>query len=148
MSQALWAIAGSFFGSLGFALLYNLRGKRPWIPAAGGALFWAFYLLFRHQGGSAYMGFFASAVLLTAYAELWAIALKTPVTVFLIPTVIPFIPGGGLYYSVSALLRGDMPAFAAKSVETLGLAMALAVGIMLVTSLARPARLFLDRLRH
>ena len=148
MSQALGAIAASFFGSLGFAVLYNLRGKRPWIPAAGGALFWAFYLFFRHQGGSAYAGFFVSAILLTAYAELWAITLKTPVTVFLIPTVIPFIPGGGLYYSVSALLRGDMPAFAAKAAETLGLAMALAVGIMLVTSLARPARLFLDRLRH
>ena len=47
MSQALWAIAGSFFGSLGFAVLYNLRGKRPLVPAVGGALFWAFYLLFR-----------------------------------------------------------------------------------------------------
>ena len=97
--------------------------------------------------GNPYLGFFISAVLLTAYAEVWAIVLKTPVTVPLIPTVIPFIPGGGLYYSVNALLRGDLHAFAGKAAQTMGLALALAVGIMLATSLAKLLRFYYENIR-
>ena len=98
MTQAYMAVLAAFFGSLGFALLYNMRGKRILVPAVGGAFFWGFYLVFVQVTGNPYLGFFISAVLLTAYAEVWAIVLKTPVTVPLIPTVIPFIPGGGLLF--------------------------------------------------
>ncbi len=147
MTQAYMAVLAAFFGSLGFALLYNMRGKRILVPAVGGAFFWGFYLVFVQVTGNPYLGFFISAVLLTAYAEVWAIVLKTPVTVPLIPTVIPFIPGGGLYYSVNALLRGDLHAFAGKAAQTIGLALALAVGIMLATSLAKLLRFYYENIR-
>lgn len=147
MTQAYMAVLAAFFGSLGFALLYNMRGKRILVPAVGGAFFWGFYLVFVQVTSNPYLGFFISAVLLTAYAEVWAIVLKTPVTVPLIPTVIPFIPGGGLYYSVNALLRGDLHAFAGKAAQTMGLALALAVGIMLATSLAKLLRFYYENIR-
>ena len=46
MTQAYMAVLAAFFGSLGFALLYNMRGKRILVPAVGGAFFWGFYLVF------------------------------------------------------------------------------------------------------
>ena len=41
MREFCYAVAASFFGSLGFAVLFNTRGKRILISAVGGAVFWA-----------------------------------------------------------------------------------------------------------
>ena len=53
----------------------------------------------------------------------------------LMPTVIPLIPGGSLYYAMDAALRHDMPQFFLKAQAAVGLAVALAAGIMAVTSM-------------
>ena len=127
MSQDVLSVIASFFGSFGFAIIYNIRGRRVLIPAIGGAVFWAEYL-----------GFFVVAILITIYSEIWARILKTPATTVLMPTVIPLIPGGSLYYAMDAALRRDMPQFIVKGQAAIGLAIALAAGIMVVTSLRRP----------
>lgn len=143
MREACFSIAASFFGSLGFAILYNTRGRRILISSIGGAVFWGLYLIFFHYVQNDYLGFFTSAILITIYAEIWARILKTPATTVLMPTVIPFIPGGALYYAVSAALKMDMPVFAEKARSALGLAVALAAGIMVVTSLRGPVDMLL-----
>ena len=138
MSQDVLSVIASFFGSLGFAIIYNIRGRRAWIPAIGGAVFWAVYLVFLHFVNNEYLGFFVVAILITIYSEIWARILKTPATTVLMPTVIPLIPGGSLYYAMDAALRRDMPQFIVKGQAAIGLAIALAAGIMVVTSLRRP----------
>ena len=35
----------SFTGSLGFAVLFNIHGKKLWFAALGGCLSWAVYLI-------------------------------------------------------------------------------------------------------
>lgn len=142
MNQDLLVVASAFFGSLGYAMLYHTRGRRILIPAVGGAVFWGFYLLFLRFYNNEYLGFFISAILITIYSEVWARILKTPATTVLMPTVIPFIPGGALYYAMSAALRMDMITFAEKARVALGLSAALAAGIMLVTSLRKPVFAF------
>ena len=131
-------VAAGFFGSLGFAIIYNIRGRRVLIPAIGGAVFWAVYLVFLHFVNNEYLGFFVVAILITIYSEIWARILKTPATTVLMPTVIPLIPGGSLYYAMDAALRHDAPEFILKAQKAIGLAVALAAGIMIVTSLRRP----------
>ena len=78
------------------------------------------------------------AILITIYSEIWARVLKISATTILMPTVIPLIPGGSLYYAMDAALRHDMPQFIVKWQAAIGLAIALAAGIMVVTSLRRP----------
>ena len=46
------------------------------------------------------------------------------------PTVIPLIPGGSLYYAMDAALRHDAPEFILKAQKAIGLAVALAAGII------------------
>ena len=58
MSQDVLSVIASFFGSLGFAIIYNIRGRRVLIPAIGGAVFWAVYLVFLHFVNNEYLGFF------------------------------------------------------------------------------------------
>ena len=129
MNQELISVISAFFGSLGFSIIYNIRGLRIWIPAIGGAVFWAVYLIFLHFINNEFLGFFFVAILITIYSEIWARILKTPSTVILL------IPGGSLYYAMDAALRHDMPQFFSKAQAAVGLAVALAAGIMAVTSM-------------
>ena len=76
MSQDVLSIIASFFGSFGFAIIYNIRGRRVLIPAIGGAVFWAVYLVFLHFVNNEYLGFFVVAILITIYSEIWARMLK------------------------------------------------------------------------
>lgn len=138
MNQDILCIIASFFGSLSFSVLYNTRGWRLLIPSIGGAAFWAIHLCLLHIYHNEYLGFFLMAILITIYSEIWARILKTPATTVLMPTVIPFIPGGALYYATSAALQMDFATFAEKSRAVLGMAAALAAGIMIVTSLREP----------
>ena len=147
MSQDVMSVIAAFFGSLGFSIIYNIRGRRLWIPSIGGAFFWAVYLVFLHFVDNEYMGFFVVAILIMIYSEIWARLLKTPATTILMPTVIPLIPGGSLYYAMDAALRHDAAAFILKAQQAIGLAIALAAGIMIVTSLRRPVEALVRALR-
>ena len=102
------------------------------------AALWAVYLAFLHFVDNEYLGFFVVAILITIYSEIWARVLKTPATTILMPTVIPLIPGGSLYYAMDAAFRHDAPEFILKAQKAIGLAVALVAGIMIVTSLRRP----------
>ena len=114
MSQDVLSIIASFFGS--FWICDHLQHPRAQSldPAIGGAVFWAVYLVFLHFVNNEYLGFFVVAILITIYSEIWARILKTPATTVLMPTVIPLIPGGSLYYAMDAALRRDMPQFIVK----------------------------------
>ena len=70
-------------------------------------------------------------------AELFARIFKVPATVFIIVGIIPMVPGGGMYYTMDALVSGNMPLFVEKGMQTAASAGAIAVGCSLVTSLAR-----------
>ena len=57
MSQDMIAVIASFFGSLGFAAMYNTRGKRLLVSAFGGAAAWGLYLVIYARTGSDYLGY-------------------------------------------------------------------------------------------
>lgn len=147
MTQNVLTIIASFLGSLGFSILYNVRGRRLLIPSIGGAVFWAIYLIFVHFVNNEYLGYFVVAMLITVYSEIWARILKTPATTVLVPTVIPLIPGSALYYAMDAALREDFAFFIFKAKAAIGLAIALAAGIMVATSLRVPTDRLLMKYR-
>ena len=68
----------SFTGSLGFAVLFNIHGKKLWFAALGGCLSWAVYLIVGIWTSSPYICGFWSTVTITLYAECMARIHKTP----------------------------------------------------------------------
>lgn len=124
----------AFLGSLGFSVLFNLRRSKLWIAALGGAIAWIIYLsLGIVLTGDAVRYFFAASFL-TVYAEVFARIKKTPTTSFLVSGIIPLVPGSALYNTMKFALSGDWPAFGQAAIYTLQLAMAIATGIMLISS--------------
>ena len=88
----------------------------------------------RAQGNS---GRVLATIAAAALSEIFARLYKTPATVFLIIGIIPLVPGGGIYYAMSYCLAGDTGQFLNALLDTLGMAAALAVGVILASSLFR-----------
>ena len=63
--------------------------------------------------------------------------MKTPASTFCIITLIPLVPGGAMYYTTTYALSGNSEAFLTKAVYTLELAVALSLGIVIVTAASK-----------
>ena len=114
-----------FLGSLGFSILFHIRGKKLLIASLGGLMSWTVFLLLAPLLPSEATRYFFASAAVTIYAEAFARVMKTPTTTFLVPSLIPLIPGGSLYYTMNYALNEQWTAFAGKAIYTLELAMAL-----------------------
>ncbi len=138
MTQAeILQIVTGFLGSLAFAILFHIRGKKLVFAGLGGFLSWTLFVLLKVVTESEPIRYFLVAVLISIYAEILARLLKTPTTTFIISSLIPLIPGGSLYYTMASMLDGTTEAFFEKAIYTLELTVALALGIVLSGAVAR-----------
>lgn len=100
-------------GSLGFALLFGIRGTKPLgCIALGSGIGWVVYLVSVAGGHGKAFGMLASSLVIAACSEILARVIKTPVILLLVPMLIPEIPGGDLYYTMYSLVEGDTDKFA------------------------------------
>ncbi len=134
-------IITGFIGSSGFAVLYNVRGRRYLFAAFGGLLSWSFFLFLGIFISDEIVRYLIVSAFVSVYSEIMARILKTPKTTFIITSLIPLIPGSALYYTMRAAFSGDFFMFAQKGVATLGYAGALAAGIIVVAGLMKLLKL-------
>ena len=137
MMDKLIQILMAYLGSLGFNLLFNIRGRKLLIASFGGMLSWVVFLALEPLLPGEAIRFFLSAAAVTVYGEIFARIEKTPTTTFLVPSVIPLIPGSSLYYTMNYALNKQWAEFSHRGFYTLQLALSLAVGIIAVTTLTR-----------
>ena len=124
-------------GTLGFNILFNIRGRKLIFATLGGLMSWAVFLMLEPVLPSEALRYFVSAAVITVYGELLARREKTPTTTFLVPSIIPLIPGSALYYTMNCALNKQWSQFAQQAFYTLQLALSLAVGIIAVTTAVR-----------
>lgn len=130
--QGIIQICMGFGGSLGFSVLYNVRGKKLFLAALGGGASWALYLLLGGIILDVPVRYFLCACFVAVYAEVLARVLKTPATTFLIPSMIPHIPGGALYQTMRYALDKAWMDCLYQAFYTFKLALALALGFVVV----------------
>ena len=122
-------------GSVGFAALFNVHGKRMILFFLGGALDWAVYLICVHNGLNSFIGLLLATSTAAFISEILARIIHTPVLILLVPMLIPLIPGGSLYYSMDALIRSDKDNFLYHGSAALSSAGAICLGIICVTTI-------------
>lgn len=131
-SEIIQIITG-FIGSFGFAILFNIRGKKLIVSSLGGLLSWTLFVLLGYLSiESEPIRYFIVAATISLYAEIMARIFRTPTTTFIITSLIPLIPGGSLYYTMAYAFDSDLNRFLEKGLYTLQLAVALALGILVV----------------
>lgn len=129
----------AFLACIGFSVLFNIHGVGMLICAGGGGLGWLVYLLAAPLVGSDIIQSFFAALAISAWSEVMARLRRCPVTSYLLVALFPLVPGGGIYYTMEHAMSGETALFLESLLHTLGLAGALAVGVLLVASLARLA---------
>ena len=137
MRNEIIQIIMGFIGSLGFGILFNVRGKRLIFASIGGLLSWGLFVLFSMFLKSEPLNYFLVALIISIYAEIMARILKTPTTTFITTSLIPLIPGSSLYYTMAYAFNSDVNNFFTKAVYTLQLASCLALGIIIAVTLTQ-----------
>ena len=124
----------SAVSGLGFAILFNIHGPGVWLCALGAMLSWVVYTVSGQLGSGDIPAYFWAAVFASAYSETLARIRKYPAISYLVVSVIPLIPGAGVYYAMEHAVRGQMAAFASTGMRTAAIAGVMAVGILLVST--------------
>lgn len=126
-----------FVGCVGFSILFNIHGPGALLCTLGGALTWAAYLIVIALGGSDLLGYLWATIVASVYSEVMARIRKYPAISYLVVSIFPLIPGASVYYTMTHAVKGDMTAFANTGMHTIGIAGAIAVGILLVSTAFR-----------
>ena len=123
--------------SLGFGIIFNIRGRKLIFAALGGGLSWFCYLYFTKNGLSTILSLFVSSIIFSVYSEICARSLKTPVTTLVICALIPLVPGAGMYNTMYETILGNIKGAVELGLNTIASAGALALGVIFVSTITK-----------
>ncbi|MCH5279390.1 MAG: threonine/serine exporter family protein [Christensenellaceae bacterium] len=129
-------IAG-MIGTFGFGLIMNIHGAGMLLCILGGAISWLVYRICSFFGFNDPTCFFIASAAASIYAEIMARVRKYPTISYLMASLVPLIPGAGIYYTMSFVAHGDVAQFWSRGTSTAAAAGALAVGVLLVSTVYR-----------
>ncbi len=143
-AQPIVQLIAAIFGSIGFALFFNVRNGLLFVCALGGFLTEGVYLIV----GSAGLGWVENVFLAAAiasvfaaiYSEVLSRRLNVPNTVFFIISVIPLVPGRGLYYAMQGAVQQNWESCSEFAMATFQTALGIAVGIVVVWAFVQTVR--------
>lgn len=130
----------AFISCLGFGILFNVQKRTLLLAAVNGAIGWTILLSLDIPQVSYIFANLFAALVVGLLAELFAIIQKTPATAFIVIGVIPLVPGFRMYRSMLFFVRGNLDKGIAEGVHSCFMAVAIAVGIILATSIVRMIR--------
>jgi len=140
MVETIKQFVFSFISTIGFSIIFNIpKGLIVKSGIVGGIGWLVFYISSQFFSSSIISTFFASLTV-GILGELCARYFKKPATVFIIPGIIPLVPGAGLYYTMLALLEEDFYAAATKGTETIFIAAAISAGLIISTTHSKSIR--------
>ncbi len=121
----------------GFCVIFKVP-KKAIVPAMIiGALGWVMYKYAVGLDFAPPLACLLGALVVALLSEAAARIFKDATTIFILPGILPLVPGAGMYYTMRELLNGDYDAMMEVGAETLLMAGAIAVAILMVTSVFR-----------
>lgn len=130
----------ALFATGAFAVLFNVPKNQWFFAGLTGSVGWIFYRIFQPSLGTPIATFIAVLVL-TLISRIFAVVRKAPVTIFLVSGIFPLVPGVGIYYTSYHFIMEKTYQAANFGMDTIRIAIAIALGIMFILSL--PQKLFL-----
>lgn len=127
----------SFVACAGFVVVFNIHGKGKWFCALGGAITWAAYCVAEALGCDTLLGFFVATCTAAIFSEVMARVRKYPAISYLVISLLPLIPGAGIYYTALYAIRADFPQAAGYGMDTLATAGVMAAGILVISTVVR-----------
>ena len=120
-------------GTLGFSILFYVHPRRLALATVGGVLTCAVYLLARHLIGGELLPNLLGALVGAGFSEICARLTKVPVPVYMVPCVIPLVPGSALYGAMFNFVAKNYSAAGTFALTTLEVALGIAGGIVVAS---------------
>ncbi|HHV41347.1 MAG TPA: threonine/serine exporter family protein [Clostridiaceae bacterium] len=128
----------AILGVFAFLIIFDVRKQALLVGGVGGGLSWLIYALINHYSDFNYtVAIFIATLFLATYSELMARVTKKPATVYLTAGLFPLVPGYEIYRTMNYFLTGQENSFINSLIKTLMITGTLALGIMLVSSIAK-----------
>lgn len=127
----------AFFASGTFAYFYYSLRRDIVFSALFGAIGWIVYLVLSSLSIGPAAGCFAGALAVGVCSEFVSRLFGKPATVYIVPGIIPLVPGGGMYETMLFSVWGNRAAASDAAFATLSVAFAIAVALALVSSFFR-----------
>ncbi|MGL4391993.1 MAG: threonine/serine exporter family protein [Fusobacteriaceae bacterium] len=126
----------AIIATLCFGIIFNVRGRKHFYSGLGGGIAWFVFDSLKFAKLQEVACYFIASMVLSIYCEFMAKKLKSTVTVFLVPALIPIVPGGGVFYTLFYIVQKNNVAFMEKGIETFLFAGALTFGILVVSTMS------------
>ena len=134
-----WFIANivcSFFGTIAFAILFNVPRRFYMSCGMIGTLGWVAYCIALPYS-SLPIASFCGSFTVVLISRILTVPMKCPITMFLVPGIFPLIPGASVYYMAYDLVINDTEQAGESGFMALKIAFAIVFGIITVVSIPR-----------
>ena len=144
--EIITAFGFACIATMAFAVLFQAPKKIVLIDGVIGAIGWVVFIYLRHElGYTSFVSNFCATISLALASELSSRIFKQPVTVFVIPGIVPLVPGLGIYQGMFAIINNEynngtsilLTAMTDSVAIAITDSVAIAIGVMLVSSLFR-----------
>lgn len=119
------------------SVLFNIQKKNIFLCAINGAICWTLYMVLTENNFSYIFSSLLCALLCGILGEFFARWQKTPVNCYFIIGVIPLVPGLKIYQSMNYFINDNLEMGATEAVQSLFMAIAIAVGLMIASSVSK-----------
>lgn len=127
----------ALISTVGFSVLFNVPKKSIFYAGLTGGIGWTLYMYIKGLTLSSTLAIFIASTFVGILGEVFARIDKKPVTTFVIPGIVPLVPGYTIYLSMINLINQDFNTAAQYGTEAVFTSGAISVGIILVTSFAK-----------
>ena len=134
MRDIIIQLITAFLGSLGFSMMFGLRIQHLFSASLGGLFSWGIYLAVFSLNKNVFIACLIASVFAMLYSEFIARRHKSPATLFIIPSIVPLVPGSSLYYAMSFAVMGDAENAKIYGHQTVIWVLAIAAGISFTTA--------------
>ncbi len=131
--ELLVKLIASFLGSAAFAVVFKVNKRHVVFGALNGFVTYFIYYTVIFFINSSFAAAFISTAAAAVFAELFARVRRAPASVFLIPGVIPTVPGSNLYFFMRNILETNTAEALSQLVIALSIALGIACGTVSVS---------------
>ena len=140
------AFVNSFLAAAAFGVLFQAPKRTLVISGLIGAVGWVtFVYLGKVTGYSSFYANLFATVVIALGSELGARVFKQPVTVYVIPGIIPLVPGLGMYRGMNMIIQNSYEMGMNTLIIAAMDASAIALGMMFMASFFRVLKISKER---
>ena len=128
-------VISAFIASIGFSIILKINRRHVFIGGVCGMITYVIYYTIVFFADSFFAAALVSTAFTTLFSEILARVKKAPTLVFILPGVIPTVPGGDLYRAMRCLILSDFTGAFENLLITLEIGLGIAGGIVATSTL-------------